>query len=275
MKTYALVFLAIFAFAPIFFGASAKAPISKADAKILSTNACIDQALVEIADWSQIISLSHYSKDKTSNPFFEQTKKFAFNFADPEEIINFKPDLILTGGFEKPSLIQSANSIGAKIHKFGMPNSIGESKIQIAEIGKLTGNEAKAEFLISKIEALETSENPVKVKALMLFDGGNSAGANTLIDEAMEKSGFYNQARDYDIGNWGKIDLEQMLLNPPDLIILTVAAQNDSMDRRILNHAALKSQKLKIAYLPKTYTYCGGPVLINLLETLQEIRRKI
>lgn len=273
MKKAVIAFLPIISALVFFIGTNAKTPNHgpNSASKVFSTNACIDQALVYIAP-DKIGSLSHYSKDKTSNPFFKQTEEFPKNNGDPEEILFEKPDLILTGGFEKPSFQNSAKIIGASIHNFGMPASIAESKNQIFQIGKITGGSKRADSLIAAIEELEAKNFSEKIPALVLYEGGHSAGENTLIDDALDKSGFINHARQFNIGNWGKIDIEQLLSNPPQIVIVAGAQNTPSIESRILNHDALKNKKFKIAHLPKQYTYCGGPIIPVLLGELQSIR---
>lgn len=276
MKKAALILLPIIAAGAVFIGNIAKTQPKDMNrsANILSTNACIDQALVEIAP-EKILALSHFSNDKTSNPFYSLTKLFPKNNGDPEEVLFYNPKLVFTGGFEKATLANSARIIGAKIENFGMPSSIEESKNQIKEIGYLSGNSSNASKLIEEIEVFETKAAKTKISALILFDGANSAGKNTLIDDALNKSGFGNHAIEYGIGNWGKVDIEQLLLNPPDVIILAGNANSETIESRILSLAALKNKSFKIARLPKSYTYCGGPVLPLLLSELQKIRGQL
>ncbi len=246
--------------------------VPKNELRILSTNSCADQALIEIANANQIVSLSHYSRDKTSNPFYSKTKNFPFNKGDAETILALSPNLIIKGGFEKSAFNKAVNLTNAKVLDLPMPNSIAQSINQIKEIGKITNSDAKADALIKRINELSNAPISNNIRALILFEGGNSAGAGTLIDDALSKTGFKNVANEYGIGNWGKVNLEQILIAPPDLIILATDEGGNSIDNRILHHAALNNKKFKIAHLPKAYTYCGGPVLPPLLERLIAIR---
>jgi len=244
----------------------------KRPAKVMSLNACADQLLVSLGEVDQIDSLTYYAKDKTTSPIRNAAASYPTNHMLPEEIINRTPDLILAGPYVRDATTKVIGSLGIKTEHFGVPVSIAEAKEMVNQAGIALHRNEKARRLNREIDDATSQSSATPITALVYYENGYSAGANTLIDEVMTRSGLKNMATIYGVGNWGHVDLEQIIANPPQILILPKDVDH-WRSNPMRNHESLGSRLgMKIAYLPDNLGYCGGEVVIGLANELKRIR---
>lgn len=242
--------------------------------KAMSINACADQLLLALADPEQIVSLSYYASDKLSSAKAEQAELFPRNYMSAEEVLAADPDILFSSSFEKPAINKVTKALNIRTYYFGVPANTQEAMKLVSSAGEALMQEDRAKKLNEEIlEAIEPV-NAKPISAIIYFQGGYSAGANTLIDEIMTGAGFYNMARDFGVGNWGRIDIEQIIDNPPELLIIADTFSNGALQERSLRHKSLYHRGLgiKFAHFPNHYSYCGGPVTIDMAKHLKRIR---
>lgn len=255
-----------------------KPPNSGADnqLKVMSINACADQLLLTLANKDQIASLSYYSKDAASSPFAHIAKDFPTNHMSAEEIVKIRPDILFAGTFEADAIRRAAKALDLEIINFGVPADIKGAQDLITKAGAALKQPARAQALNNEISVATAQSKMAPIKTLIYYQGGFSAGPNTLVDELMTRAGLYNMARDYGVGNWGHVDIERIIANPPQIIIISDALMNGIFPSTLSRNNALKGAKLKIkfAHIPNKYSYCGGAVIPKLSNELSRIRRE-
>jgi iron complex transport system substrate-binding protein len=57
------------------------------------------------------------------------------------------------------------------------------------------------------------------IEAVVFQARGFAAGAGTMIDEMMHRTGFVNVASRYGLQQWGYIALESLIADPPQLLL--------------------------------------------------------
>ena len=100
------------------------------------------------------------------------------------------------------------------------------------------------------------------------------AGEGTLITALLAHTGFTNAAAARGLSQASHLPLEDMLANPPRVIL---AAGNSHGDEdRLLSHPALAGLKNTTrAPLEPSLLWCGGPTIPKTLARLAEVRRTI
>lgn len=251
-------------------------PAKSALQRAMSINACADHLLYALADKEQIVSLSHYARDRFTSPIYENVRDIPINHASAEEILKERPDILFQSPVEKPLIGDISKTLNIKTYWFGVPNSAEEAMKLVDIAGAALGQKARATNLNNRIREAIIPAKQRPVRALILFQGGFSAGENTLIDDLMSRAGFHNMARDFNIGNWGKVNSEQIIANPPELLIIATGSANGAPSQKAMNHKAFNAKQLgiKFASFPSQYAYCGGPVIIDLANHLKQIRRE-
>lgn len=266
----------------LFFMMAFAMPLQAKPRRIVSLNPCIDTILVNIADTDQIAALSHYARDPSASTISEIAKTLPFTSDSAEEIITLAPDLILSAGHSSLATRRALQRVGMKSELFPVPNSIAESLEQIRKIAALVGYPERGEALVLRIQAAIEAARPPQghtlYTALLFQPNGLAAGSGTLADEMMTLVGFKNVANRYGIRRWGNVGLEQLLDQPPQVLLADgLANDKPRWADRVLSHAVLRNteQAFKRINFPKVLLFCGGPVLIKTAHALSEARAEM
>lgn len=246
--------------------------------RVVSVNPCLDAILVHVANRSQIVALSHYSRIPQQSNIIEIARTLPVTHGTAEEIITLRPDILLSTPFEPMTTRNALERLGIPSHRFNMPESVAQSFEQVREIARLVGHPARGERLIQQIQTAIASARPQgqrRIKALIYQPNGFAAGKGTMLNEMMELAGLENVASDYGVGKWGNVSLEHILMNPPELLLSGGASSGArSHAERLMRHPALSSLSGKVvqARFDERYLYCGGPVLIRTAQALARAR---
>lgn len=250
--------------------------------RVISLNPCLDAMLVHIADRSQIVALSHYSRDPQQSVIAAIARGYPITYESAEEVIALRPDVVLTAAHSSPATRAALKRLHIHAELFKVPNSWVENQAQIRRIAEAVGHPDRGEALIGRIEAALAKGAPPAgtrpISALVFQPNGFAAGHGTLVDEMMRRAGFVNVAERYGLKKWGNVSLERLLDDPPEVLLAGQATPNaPTFAERILNHPALASvaPRMTRAVFPERLLYCGGPVLIDTAAALAIARRQV
>jgi iron complex transport system substrate-binding protein len=250
--------------------------------RVLSLNPCLDEVLVQVADRSQIVALSHYARDPHASTIADIARTYPQTFESAEEVMMLKPDLVLASRHTSPATRSALTQFGVPLELFSVPNSIKVSAGQVMKIAKLVGHADRGAKLVAQIDGAVTAAAPAPgvrpITALVFQPRGFAAGEGTLINEMLTRTGFVNVAARYGIKQWGDVSLERLLADPPELLLSAeVEPGAPTWAERIVSHPALKAiaNKMQRAVFPERLLYCGGPTLIQTAGLLAAARRTV
>lgn len=250
--------------------------------RVISLNPCLDAVLVHVADRAQIVALSHYARDPQQSSIAAIARTYPMTYESAEEVIALLPDVVLTAAHSSPATRAALKRLGIRTELFKVPNSWVENQAQIRRIAEAAGHPERGEALIDRVEAAMAKAAPKPgarpVTALVFQPNGFAAGHGTLVDEMMRRAGFVNVAERYGLKKWGNVSLENLLADPPEVLLAGQAAPNAStFAERILNHPALASISARMtrAVFPERLLYCGGPGLMDTAAVLATARRQV
>ena len=270
---------ALAACSAVMVGAGKGAPL--AATRVVSLNPCLDAILVEVADRSQIVALSHYARDPHGSTIADLARTFPQTYESAEEVMMLQPDLVLASRHSAPATRSALERFGVRFELFTVPNTVEASLAQITRIARLLGHPDRGAALIVRIRAAIAAAAPPPglkpIPALVFQPRGFAAGDGTLVSEMMRRAGFENIAARYGIKQWGNVSLERLIADPPALLM---SGQPDpgapTWAERITTHPALASISglMKRAVFPERLLYCGGPALIQTAATFAAARRQ-
>lgn len=244
--------------------------------RVVSLNPCVDAMLLQIADRSQVLAISHFSHDPraTSVPL-ALARSFRTTSGTAEEVIALRPNIVLAGTDITPSTIAALHRLGMKVAVFRGPESVRESLAQVRQIGDLVGKPARSAALAARIEAAARPMPRADIPALIWRSGGLVPGANTLPDDLLRRAGFRNLSASYGLTQWDILPLEYLLSNPPRLLLAPTDSGTD--EEQPHTHRALGRLSQHIATRPydSRLMNCGGPTIIAAMARLHEIRRSL
>jgi iron complex transport system substrate-binding protein len=252
---------------------------ASAPRRVVSINSCTDGMLLDLGDRSQIVALSHYSREAENLTVFDRAKPFPITHESAEEIIALRPDVVLASRHNALATREALRKLNIRIETFGVPVTVAESRGQILKAGRALGHPERGAALVARIDAAFVAAAPPpgarRPKALVFQSNGFTAGTDTLVGELLTRAGFENAAGRYGLRRWGTLRLEQLLADPPDLLI-----GGKRMDgapvwaERMGRHPALASiaGRMKRDVVAEGLLFCGGAVFIPAIARLAAVR---
>ncbi|MBN9435772.1 ABC transporter substrate-binding protein [Bosea sp. (in: a-proteobacteria)] len=243
--------------------------------RIVSLNMCTDELVLRLADPAAIASVTWLSQDPRNANMAEAARRYPANHGLVEELLAFRPDLVIAGSFTTRNTVALLKRVGAPVREFGVPRDLAGVTAQIAEMAALLGEPARGEALIGEIEArlalLAQRIGKERPKALVLRPNGFTVGRGSLVDEILTRAGFVNLAAELGIDNYGQIALETVALGEADILILNTSEGGPpSLAHEILNHPLIGrlGDRLRLVTLPSRLWTCAGPAVIDAIEML-------
>lgn len=250
--------------------APAAAPPRKVDAahpSIVSLNPCLDAILVEIAPPSQVLALSHYSRDPSSSSIPQAVSaRYGFTGGTAEEVIAARPDLVLASIYLPQPTRSALERAGLRVATFGSPVTIAESLAQVRAVAALAGRRAEGEALARRIAAPPPPPGE-PIDTLLWQPGEIVAGENTLIAELLREEGFASQAARRGMKQADRVSLERVLADPPQLLL--VAGDAAGQRHPVIAGGLYRTQ---VAAFDPSLIYCGGPTIPRARARLRAIR---
>ena len=248
--------------------------------RIVSLNPCLDVILVEVVEHERITALSHYSREAESSTIAEVARELPFTWGTAEEVAALSPDLVLNGQFVSQPLRRALERLDIPQAVFPVPETVADSLSQVREVARRVGRPERGEALVARIEAAMAAAEPPagspRPSALIFMPGGFASGPGTLMDEMMRRAGFDNAAVRYGLTRSMSVPLEQIVADPPDVLLSGVTRPGaPSRAESLLRHQALAhlADRMRRETFPQKLLFCGGPVLIQTAQALAQARR--
>jgi cobalamin transport system substrate-binding protein len=194
--------------------------------RIVSQTLGTDEILLVICPTERVVALSDLAEDGDySNVVAEARKLPNRTTQEPEQILQFKPDLIFVASYSRAETVELLKASRAPVFRFANFDSIEDIKSNIRTVGYATGTDAAAENLIRKMDEavvavrarIPKNESPVRV---MSYDKlGYTAGSNTLFDDVARAAGALNVCAEKGIKGFAQINSEKILEWQPDFLI--------------------------------------------------------
>lgn len=249
-------------------------------ARIVSLVSCLDAILVEVADPGQIAALSRESRDPNASTIPTIARRYPGVRESAEEILAQRPDLVL-GSIYTPSALRSAlRRLQVRIEIFDLPKTPSASITQVRQVAAAAGHVDRGEALVRRIEAALAAARPAPgeapIDALIFQPNGFTTGPGNLMDAMLTACGFRNAAVRYGLKQSGRVPLEQLIADPPQVLLAGETAPGAATwAERVVSHPALRALdgRMQRATFPMRLFYCGGPVLIQTAAALARARR--
>lgn len=260
--------------------APAKDTMRETPRRIVSINPCIDAVLREVADPAQIAGISHYSQDAraTSVPL-DWARRFRAVGDGAEDVIAAHPDLVLAGPHVAPQTVAALGRLGVRLVRLGVPTTVEDSRAQVTEIGRITGQQERARTLNARgdgaIAAAASDDGPnTTPSALIWQDGGLVPGKGTLANELLVRAGFRSTSEALGLAQWDMVSLERLLSVAPDIVMTGSGGMDAGAGGRGGTHPVLRRAVTHITFteFPSRMLHCGGPVIIDATAHLTRIR---
>ena len=253
---------------------------AEAPRRVVSMNLCTDQLAMLLAAPEQLVSVSHLAQDPMSSAMADEAMAFPANRGMAEEILAFRPDLVLAGAWTHRQSVEMLRRVGVPVETFAPDSDIPGIRDSIRRMGEALGREDAAAAMIARFDAdlaaLDPSPPP-RPRAALYAANGYSSGSASLSGQIVALGGFDNIADAAGLPSGGVLPLELLLLSDPDLLILDRHYRGHSRAEEILDHPALRAarQWIPAALASSPDWVCGTPYILRAASQLQDARRRL
>jgi len=230
--------------------------------RILSMNQCTDLLVLQLVPKARVAAVTYLARDGAKALFPRAADGVALNYGTPEDIIKFRPDLILTGDFSLAVTRRLAKEVGAPIVEVKSTRTFDDVRRNLRQVGAAVGEPARAEALIRQMDARLAglaAHPPARPVRVVAWDGGATVpGTDTFANRIITAAGAVNIAAQPGSIYTG-FDVERLLEARPDALLFggdgRPLLQSEEGRHRIVRRVFAGR---RIAY-PETAFNCGLP----------------
>ena len=245
--------------------------------RVVSMNLCTDQLAMLLAEDGQLISVSRIAADPYSSPMAEEAGAYPLNGGGAEEIYLLEPDLVLAADWSDPVAVGMLRRLGIEVVQVPIATALAEIPGQLRAAGRALGQAEKAEAMAEAAEArlavlsvVGGDEGPV---AAVYYANGYTLGTGTLGHDIIRAAGFENLAERLGRPGGGRLALETLLVEAPDILIASQAYAGASEAEALARHPALDGYFEDDRVIESGPEWvCGTPLTIRAVEELARLR---
>lgn len=265
---------AVLAFMP---GIATGAP--KVAPKVASTALCGDQLVATLVTPDRIAAVSSQSLDPTLSKVADIARTLPVMPASAEAFLWSGAEIVVGSDRGDIKTLALMERLGAKVVRMTLQNSFADSMRQLRQISTALGvgdaGEALATDAEKRLRDVTAAAPAVPVLVAYYRPDGGSSAQGTFVNEALELAGYRNLAAHLGRKGWGRLDMETLVLNPPEAL---VAAYFDrpgwSLRHKFTHHPVFRqvmADRPTIA-VPGALIACSGWPLIDGIEFLAHAR---
>lgn len=185
--------------------------------RVVSQAVGTDELLLAMADPSQVAALSHISRSAEFSGVAKEAVAYAqLRGGDAEDILKFKPDLVLMTSYSRPELVTQIRKTGVQVCFIERYESLEDAYANLRLVARAVGHPERAETLIQKcrqrVETLAVrlkGRKPVRVMAPSTY--GYTGGSDTTFQDLCDHAGAVNVAAEAGLKGHAPTPGEQML----------------------------------------------------------------
>jgi len=199
--------------------------VASAPKRVVSQTIGTDDVLLALAGPGQIAALSHLAHDPLYAPDAKSAKKYpTLKGSSAEDILRFKPDLVLMASFSPPDSVAVLKKAGIKLYIMEKYETLEDVYECLRQVGDLLGQRQKADKLIASCKervnnlssALKEAK-PVRVLSAGVYP--YISGSDTSFQDLCDHAGAINAAAEAGIVGVVPTPSEKMLSWQIDILI--------------------------------------------------------
>lgn len=236
--------------------AAAPAPARVAPpVRVASLSLCTDELALLLAAPGQLASVTWLAADAQETALASRTRGLTLNNGRMESVAALRPDLVLTSGPATRYAAEIAARLGARVVDVPAPATIADIRANVRAVSAALGRPAAAQSVLA---TFDRDLGPVRVvgkPALLVQGGGYVPAPGSLAAGLLARAGLIQVGT-----NGGQIDFEQLLIHPPQVIVLLrYRVGQTSRAQSWLAHPALRHlASRRVAIDGRAWT-CMGP----------------
>ena len=242
---------------------------------VMSLDYCSDQYVLSLADRTQILALSSAAEDLYSY-HRARAKGLPKSGSTIAEVVMANPDIAVQTYSSAARMDEIAAKAGVTLLNTSYGRDLDTMYSNLSLIAEAIGRKDQADQLIadymSRLKDIKGASRS-ELSVAYVTPGGFTGGVGTFINDIIELSGFQSYASLNNYNGWLPLPLEDMIMNPPDVIITSFFDSNMRNQSRwsLSRHDHLLSmmEKIPTIHLPGALMACDGLFLIEAAEQIR------
>jgi iron complex transport system substrate-binding protein len=244
---------------------------TNSQARVITTNICIDSLVFALIGTENLIAVSALADDERYSYISEGVKDLQKVTFNAEMIYALNPSLVLASNFASAKTKSALEKLGVNVRLISFARSVKDIEKNIFILGKLLNAESQAKKLTSLLKfSRVTVPNTKQLIALQYSTNRFVHGYNSLISSIIIRSGFksYSEFLGYNGGRY--VSAEALVKSAPDVLILDGDKSFSDKSGSPLYHPALLKggSKTKALFIKTKYWSCGTPKVVDLITRL-------
>ncbi|WP_419578690.1 ABC transporter substrate-binding protein, partial [Phascolarctobacterium succinatutens] len=198
-----------------------KITFASAPKRIVCLNYSATDILTDLIPTERIIATDMWAREEDLSNCYEKLKGIPVCENNPEQIMKFKPDIVILTDGRANELADTLDSVGIKTCVLRQPKTIQEIPDYIKIVGEVADTKAAANSLAEKVAAyLKASTEGQKIESVLLIHPNGGIGQKGSMPASIcEACNIENLAAKYDFPQSSYLSKEQIIaMNPKRLI---------------------------------------------------------
>lgn len=248
---------------------------------VVSAGLCADQLAVPLIERDRLRGLSPQAADPAVSAVAERAKGIPVIAPSAEALILSGAKTVLLNTYGDTNTEHMLTRLGIKVVRVPYDPDLPSIPTSLRRLGQQLGapqrGEEMAQDFERRVQTLASEKPQVTVVAAYYRPDGGSAGQGTYVSEAMDAAGYQSLASTLGNRGWGRLDLEQLVLHPPQVMITSFFSRNGySANRAFSKHPVFKQLygTLPTVAIPGRMWGCGNHTVILAAEEMARQRKK-
>ncbi|MBB4266501.1 ABC transporter substrate-binding protein [Roseospira visakhapatnamensis] len=245
--------------------------------RVASATLCGDQYVLALADPEQIVALSPHATKPWLSLLADQAATYPRLRPSAEGYLHAGVDMVITNAWTDHATAALLERFGVTVARIPLEDDIDRIAALTRDIGRALGHPARgdalADTLLARIAAARAAAPGRDRVALYLRPGGGTAAEGAYVATLMDAVGLRNQATEAGLSGWSSWSLEQVIADPPDLLVTSFFdSPHAGMGQAFGDHPAFTTRAATIDRIevPGAAWVCGGWILAEAVEALTE-----
>lgn len=250
--------------------------------RVVSINLCTDQLALMVAAEGQVISVFRMSRDPAVSMVAGIGRNVPINRGLAEEVLLLEPDLVVAGAFSNPQAVALLRDLGVRVEVFQPAASFDAIRENTLRMGQLLGRQEQASRIVAEMDRRLLgfrSDGGEMRPEIAIYSANNVAfGPGTLADDVVRHAGFANLAERIGFSGVGRLPLEVLIAEAPDVILGRMATRSGpALAGQNARHPAVTKTlgTRTMASLEDRFWLCGTPATVEAVEQLAKLRRSL
>lgn len=260
--------------------ALAPLPAPAAD-RVASAGLCADQVVVPLVERDRIVGVSPQASDAALSLVADQAQGLPVRPASAEGLILAKADLVVMNTYGDGKTKALLEKLGVRVVRVPYDDSLDSIPRSLRTLGAALDASpraaALAEDFTRRLEAVKASRRGPPMLAAYYRPDGGSAGKGTYVAEAMAAAGYDSLYGRLGQTGWGRLELEALVLNPPEAVVASFFERDQSSIRRVFGrHPVFRGllASVPVIAVPGRMWGCGGWPLVVATEHMAALHPK-